>query len=116
MMNKPLYYKALVLGGRLSSHNLVAMALLRYSLQLSGRRNNINLHNITYNTRQQVALIRTWAVTIRMMMMMMMMMMLVVVVVVMMIWVVVSNMFCFHPYLGKIPILTNILQRVQTFN
>ncbi len=25
--------------------------------------------------------------------------------------VVVSNMFCFHPYLGKIPILTNILQR-----
>ena len=37
------------------------------------------------------------------MMMMMMMMM-------MMIWVVVSNMFCFHPYLGKIPILTHILQ------
>ena len=25
-------------------------------------------------------------------------------------WVVVSNMFYFHPYLGKIPILTNILQ------
>ena len=27
------------------------------------------------------------------------------------IWVVVSNIFCFHPYLGKIPILTNIFQR-----
>jgi len=26
-------------------------------------------------------------------------------------WVVVSNIFCFHPYLGKIPILTNIFQR-----
>ena len=26
-------------------------------------------------------------------------------------WVVVSNMFYFHPYLGKIPILTNIFQR-----
>ena len=25
-------------------------------------------------------------------------------------WVVVSNMFYFHPYLGKIPILTNIFQ------
>ena len=27
------------------------------------------------------------------------------------IWVVVSNIFYFHPYLGKIPILTNIFQR-----
>ncbi len=27
------------------------------------------------------------------------------------IWVVVSNIFYFHPYLGKVPILTNILQR-----
>ena len=27
------------------------------------------------------------------------------------IWVVVSNMFYFHPYLGKIPILTNMFQR-----
>ena len=26
-------------------------------------------------------------------------------------WVVVSNIFYFHPYLGKIPILTNIAQR-----
>ena len=26
-------------------------------------------------------------------------------------WVVVSNIFYFHPYLGKIPILTNIFQR-----
>ena len=26
------------------------------------------------------------------------------------IWVVVSNLFCFHPHLGKIPILTNIFQ------
>ena len=26
-------------------------------------------------------------------------------------WVVVSNMFYFHPYLGKISILTNIFQR-----
>ena len=26
-------------------------------------------------------------------------------------WVVVSNMFYFHPYLGKIPILTDIFQR-----
>ena len=26
-------------------------------------------------------------------------------------WVVVSNIFHFHPYLGKIPILTNIFQR-----
>ena len=26
------------------------------------------------------------------------------------IWVVVSNIFYFHPYLGKIPILTNIFQ------
>ena len=26
-------------------------------------------------------------------------------------WMVVSNMFHFHPYLGKIPILTNIFQR-----
>ena len=26
-------------------------------------------------------------------------------------WVVVSNMFYFHPYLGKIPILTNIFPR-----
>ena len=26
------------------------------------------------------------------------------------IWVVVSNIFCFHPYLGKIPILANIFQ------
>ena len=25
-------------------------------------------------------------------------------------WVVVSNIFYFHPYLGKIPMLTNILQ------
>ena len=25
-------------------------------------------------------------------------------------WLVVSNIFCFHPYLGKIPILTNIFQ------
>ena len=25
-------------------------------------------------------------------------------------WLVVSNMFNFHPYLGKIPILTNIFQ------
>ena len=25
-------------------------------------------------------------------------------------WVVVSNIFYFHPYLGKIPILTNIFQ------
>ena len=25
-------------------------------------------------------------------------------------WVVVSNIFYFHPYLGKIPILTNIVQ------
>ena len=25
-------------------------------------------------------------------------------------WVVVSNIFNFHPYLGKIPILTNIFQ------
>ena len=25
-------------------------------------------------------------------------------------WVVVSNMFYFHPYLGKIPILTDIFQ------
>ena len=25
-------------------------------------------------------------------------------------WVVVSNVFYFHPYLGKIPILTNIFQ------
>ncbi len=29
----------------------------------------------------------------------------------MIIWVVVSNIFYFHPYLGKIPILTNIFQR-----
>ena len=28
-----------------------------------------------------------------------------------MIWVVFSNIFFFHPYLGKIPILTNIFQR-----
>ena len=27
------------------------------------------------------------------------------------IWLVVSNIFYFHPYLGKIPILTNIFQR-----
>ena len=27
------------------------------------------------------------------------------------IWVVVSNIFYFHPYLGKIPMLTNIFQR-----
>ena len=27
------------------------------------------------------------------------------------IWVVVSNIFYFHPYLGKIPILANIFQR-----
>ncbi len=27
------------------------------------------------------------------------------------IWVVVSDIFYFHPYLGKIPILTNIFQR-----
>ena len=26
-------------------------------------------------------------------------------------WVVVSNIFYFHPYLGKIPILTNIFRR-----
>ena len=26
-------------------------------------------------------------------------------------WVVVSKIFYFHPYLGKIPILTNIFQR-----
>ena len=26
------------------------------------------------------------------------------------IWLVVSNIFCFHPYLGKFPILTNIFQ------
>ena len=26
-------------------------------------------------------------------------------------WEVVSNIFSFHPYLGKIPILTNIFQR-----
>ena len=26
-------------------------------------------------------------------------------------WLVVSNIFYFHPYLGKIPILTNIFQR-----
>ena len=26
-------------------------------------------------------------------------------------WVVVSNIFYFHPYLGKIPMLTNIFQR-----
>ena len=26
------------------------------------------------------------------------------------IWLVVSNIFYFHPYLGKIPILTNIFQ------
>ena len=26
-------------------------------------------------------------------------------------WVVVSNIFYFHPYLGKIPILTNFFQR-----
>ena len=26
-------------------------------------------------------------------------------------WVVVSNIFYFHPYLGKIPILTHIFQR-----
>ena len=26
-------------------------------------------------------------------------------------WVVVANMFYVHPYLGKIPILTNIFQR-----
>ena len=26
-------------------------------------------------------------------------------------WMVVSNIFYFHPYLGKIPILTNIFQR-----
>ena len=26
------------------------------------------------------------------------------------IWVVVSNIFVFHPYLGKIPILTNMFQ------
>ena len=26
-------------------------------------------------------------------------------------WVVVSNIFCFHPSLGKIPNLTNIFQR-----
>ena len=26
------------------------------------------------------------------------------------IWVVVSNMFYFHPYLGKISVLTNIFQ------
>ena len=25
-------------------------------------------------------------------------------------WLVVSNIFYFHPYLGKIPILTNIFQ------
>ena len=25
-------------------------------------------------------------------------------------WVVVSNIFYFHPYLGRIPILTNIFQ------
>ena len=29
---------------------------------------------------------------------------------------VVSNIFYFHPYLGKIPILTNIFQRVETTN
>ena len=28
-----------------------------------------------------------------------------------MIWVVVSTIFYFHPYLGKIPIFTNIFQR-----
>ena len=27
------------------------------------------------------------------------------------VWLVVSNIFYFHPYLGKIPILTNIFQR-----
>ena len=27
-------------------------------------------------------------------------------------WVVVSNIFYVHPYLGKIPILTNIFQQV----
>ena len=27
------------------------------------------------------------------------------------IWLVVSNILYFHPYLGKIPILTNIFQR-----
>ena len=27
------------------------------------------------------------------------------------VWVVVSNIFYFHPYLGKIPILTSIFQR-----
>ena len=28
----------------------------------------------------------------------------------------VSNIFYFHPYLGKIPILTNIFQGVETTN
>ena len=31
-------------------------------------------------------------------------------------WVVVSNSFYFHPYLGKIPILTSIFQWVETTN
>ena len=31
--------------------------------------------------------------------------------IVLQVWVVVSNIFCFHPYLGKVPILTNIFQR-----
>ena len=30
--------------------------------------------------------------------------------------VVVSNIFDFHPYVGKIPILTNIFQWVETTN
>ena len=32
------------------------------------------------------------------------------------IWVVVSNIFYFHPYLGKIPILTNFFKGVETTN
>ena len=31
-------------------------------------------------------------------------------------WVVVSNIFCVHPYLGKIPNLTNIFKGVETTN